>query len=245
MKELLNLTGKEFHYLRVLRFVGSFKNDGSDKSLHGAKSQGFQRYWECLCACGRTCTVSTNFLKLGFMKHCKECDPEMIGKVFYYLTIIKLLGRATRSDGTCRQRLWQCRCICGAICEVLTADLRGGRVRHCPQCNPEIEAQIYLSNYKAYREFFTVEQRKLYQSYLRGRKGTRIEAEAVDVTLRDLPPAPDVHLAILGDKAPARLLVEPGSQTEAAQSVASNNSITDEMYLPARRLQAYENTRYV
>jgi hypothetical protein len=49
------------------------------------------------------------------------------------------------------------------------------------------DGQKYMLNYKFYRSRFTPEQRRYYEDILRGRTGAQIEAEAVDVVMRDMP----------------------------------------------------------
>lgn len=212
---LIDLTGQVINHLTVIRYAGTCMVTGGSS----------QRQWECRCVCGETCLFTTTKLTGGWAKHCPKCDPEMIGKTFYYLTIRRLVGVWRAPERNRSEREWECECLCGERCIVRTCALRSGRTRHCPACQPEVEALMYLKNYRAYREAFTAEQRERYESYVRGRKGTRLEAEAVDVTLRELPPQPAVHISILGDKAPARLLIEHDAEEDMGAAEPKLDSV--------------------
>jgi hypothetical protein len=61
--------------------------------------------------------------------------------------------------------------------------------RHCTRGNFSLSSD-YSRNYKDYRKRFTPLQRARYEEILRGRAGAWIEAEAVDVVMRE--PAPGV-----------------------------------------------------
>jgi hypothetical protein len=54
------------------------------------------------------------------------------------------------------------------------------------------EGRKYTASYKTYRANFTPEQWAYYHSILRGRTGPQLEAEAVDVVCRDIPPAREI-----------------------------------------------------
>lgn len=63
MPSLIDLTGKEFGYLKVLKRVGVSKF----KSV----------LWECRCKCGNTCIVTTGHLRSGHSKSCSCLSKEV------------------------------------------------------------------------------------------------------------------------------------------------------------------------
>lgn len=143
----------------------------------------------------------------------------LIGERFYYLTVARFAGSWALKPGWLPNRHWECRCDCGGTVIVTTQYLTDGRTRHCPDCEPDWLGWVYLKHYREYRDAFTAEQRNLYESLLRGRKGTRVEAEAVDVTLRVLPPGERVHESILGVTLPLHSSkAEATSEAEAERS---------------------------
>jgi hypothetical protein len=63
-----DLTGKKFNSLLVMKL--SLKKDTGGRS-----------YWDCLCDCGNSITVEGYSVKIGKVKHCRECGiREMIQK---------------------------------------------------------------------------------------------------------------------------------------------------------------------
>ena len=143
----------------------------------------------------------------------------LVGERFHYLTVIRYAGSWPLKPGWPPNRHWECRCDCGGTCTVTTQYLADGRTRHCPDCEPDWLGRVYLKHYREYRDAFTAEQRQLYESLLHGRKSTRVEAEAVDVTLRVLPPGEHVHMSILGVALPLH-----SSKAEATAEVEAERS---------------------
>jgi hypothetical protein len=111
---------------------------------------------------------------------------DLIGRRFIHLEVVGFGGVRPVVNGRRPERLWECHCHnCGLKCLVTTSDLTGGRVWHCPNCKPSLKTIDYRKDYKTYREQFTPEQRSYYDQIMRTRKGTRAEADAVDVVMRE------------------------------------------------------------
>lgn len=66
MRQKLNLTGKTYGRLTVLRMVGS-NNQGNS-------------LWECQCSCGNTVVVNSQHLKNGHSKSCGCINKERLTK---------------------------------------------------------------------------------------------------------------------------------------------------------------------
>lgn len=60
-KARIDLTGRQFGALTVVGFAGSRKSSPASKSV---------RYWECVCVCGNTTTVSLTGLTSGNTQSC-------------------------------------------------------------------------------------------------------------------------------------------------------------------------------
>lgn len=65
--ELVDLTGQSFCDLTVVSFAGL-------KIPRGGRSN--RRYWNCICKCGNSRVVSTNELREGAAKRCKDCGRQ-------------------------------------------------------------------------------------------------------------------------------------------------------------------------
>ncbi len=114
---------------------------------------------------------------------------DLTGREFGCLTVRRFVGSWRDEPHLEPQRRWECDCTCGGKCVVKTNGLTRARVWHCQDCKPPRKGPDYLRDYKLYREQFTHEQRRRYEQILRGRKGTQVEAEAVDVVMRRLTDA--------------------------------------------------------
>lgn len=91
--------------------------------------------WRCRCDCGGEILVNTKRLKGGTVKDC-GCIPKMTvrqghiaedlsGRVFGHLTVIR--KAPNRGGRTC----WVCQCDCGREKEVISRNLKSGRVKSC------------------------------------------------------------------------------------------------------------------
>ena len=93
-----------------------------------------KRRWLCKCTCGNTTVVSEDNLKRGHTKSCGcRKNPDLTGKVFGKLTVIRLSDRrGPRGERT--TPLWECRCECGAITYKSTDTLRNSGLSMCAEC---------------------------------------------------------------------------------------------------------------
>lgn len=110
--------------------------------------------WRCACDCGNETIVRSTELKNGSTKSCgcygreRSSESKLIdltGKKYGDLTVIRKVGRE------CHSSLWECKCICGAICYVRGNQLRGHTVIGCPKCDDksskgEKRISLYLQN---------------------------------------------------------------------------------------------------
>lgn len=86
------------------------------------------KYWNCLCECGRSKAVSGSSLRRGSSLSCGECTPkykDLTGKVFSYLTVLSL-SRVEK-----QKAYWTCRCTCGNLIETQAASLVKGGTTSC------------------------------------------------------------------------------------------------------------------
>lgn len=102
-----NLTGKRFGKLTVL------------KEVPKAERHDLRRVeWECLCDCGNTTRVITNYLNSGHTTSCgcrraEACTEtftlDIAGQKFGRLTAIENTGKL----GCDKTKIWKCICECG------------------------------------------------------------------------------------------------------------------------------------
>lgn len=88
-----------------------------------------ERYWECLCDCGRTVVSREFFLATGLKKHC-GCKGIIIGKKYHHLEVIGPIPAPNKAGG----RWWNCRCDCGKEVGVTGHKLRNETIRTCGKC---------------------------------------------------------------------------------------------------------------
>lgn len=122
-----DLTGKRFGYLTVQRLAMP-----EEKKL----KPGQGREWVCLCDCGNTTVVRTNYLNSGHTKSCgcligktlsKNRLKDLTGQKFGRLTAIKRLDKK-HIDGS---YFWLCQCDCGNMHEAVSNHLLRGDVQSC------------------------------------------------------------------------------------------------------------------
>lgn len=111
MSKLIDLTGKKFYELTVIRKIPPSK-DGRTK-------------WECKCSCGNIVIATGYDLKNGKHKSCGKCTKrdyiDLTNMQFGEWTAIKYLGNQT----------WECRCSCGKISSINGRMLRTGHTKSC------------------------------------------------------------------------------------------------------------------
>ena len=115
----IDLTGKIYSYFTV---IGDSGKRGADRSI----------YWNCRCICGKICTRTKAVLESPGVHSC-GCQrwrslEDLSGQKFNMLTVIKLDEEKTKDS---RLRYWICKCDCGNITSVITANLKSGDVKSC------------------------------------------------------------------------------------------------------------------
>jgi hypothetical protein len=96
------------------------------------------RRWECRCDCGRTVRVTTGQLSTGHTKSCGCLKREGSVRNRTYLEIGTRFGRlvvegraVSVGTGRVRRGRWRCRCDCGEVRIVTTANLTSGNTKSC------------------------------------------------------------------------------------------------------------------
>lgn len=114
-----DITGEVFNDWTVLSFAGDYK-------------------WNCRCSCGKIKAVCKSDLVSGKSKNCGHTrTPDLKGKKFGMLTPLKYLG----------DNLWECRCDCGNITNVLTNNLVNNSTKSCG-CLKDLKEQQIHENIK-------------------------------------------------------------------------------------------------
>lgn len=122
MSKMIDLTGRVFGKLTVVRAVGSNKCG--------------QKLWECTCECGGTTVSAASSLLRGTSRSCgclAHPIKDMIGQKFGKLTVI---DRAEKKPGSKKRAAWWlCRCDCGRETTVDGSSLRSGNTQSCGDCS--------------------------------------------------------------------------------------------------------------
>ena len=103
------------------------------------------RTWcKCTCDCGqKDFLVMFTSLKNGNTESCGCIQtPDLTGKEFGYLTVVKELGRIRN------QRTWECRCKCGQIIQRKTSHLSSGHTSSCGCMKSEqtSRCELFIAN---------------------------------------------------------------------------------------------------
>ena len=118
MREVINLTGKEFGKLTVIKRVENNK-------------QGHAQ-WLCKCSCGNERVATTSQLNAGQIKSCSRCAKGSKCKIlqkgqrFGRLVVLKRDPVIYKVGAH-----WICKCDCGQVLSVLSGDLRRGNIKSC------------------------------------------------------------------------------------------------------------------
>lgn len=121
MPVAVDLSGRIFDRLTALEFTGD--------------TQGGKRLWRCRCSCGNMMVATVTNLKTGNTTSCgcrkNEVTSErralsLAGQTFGRLTAIRRIG--LNQDGLW---LWQCRCSCGKIVDIVGKSLKSGNTKSC------------------------------------------------------------------------------------------------------------------
>jgi hypothetical protein len=137
MARTLNLLGKRFHKLTVV------KQEGRDK-------QG-NRLWVCVCDCGSEVRVAGSKLKNGNTKSCGCAQKEAVAKtnkkklrdlsglILDRLTVIKRVGSNKSGNAT-----WECSCSCGGIRIASSSYLTGPGSKSCGCVKKDIAKEMII-----------------------------------------------------------------------------------------------------
>ena len=114
MGKKVDLTGQRFGKLVVVSEVA--ERDKNKKVL-----------WSCVCDCGNTVIVVTGNLTSGGSTSC-GCSRvrNLMGEKYGKLTVVKYIGTDDHN-----QAIWECRCDCGNVKEVLSTYLINNKTRSC------------------------------------------------------------------------------------------------------------------
>lgn len=112
-----DLTGQYFGKLLVLKDSGKRASNGGI-------------IWTCKCECGNIIDVAGNNLtrKQYGQKSCGKCPKyeDLTGQTFNLLTVIEPTDKIING-----KMQWKCRCKCGNITYVHSANLKNGSVKSC------------------------------------------------------------------------------------------------------------------
>lgn len=120
-KHSVDISGKQYGYLTVLKDSGQRKSNGAT-------------IWACSCICGNITTASYSDLKRGRITSCgcKKVHAntrDITGQKFGLLTVLGIDRSGKREKG---DRLhWLCQCECGNITSVSSSGLTTGRTVSC------------------------------------------------------------------------------------------------------------------
>jgi hypothetical protein len=149
------------------------------------------------------------------------------------LVAVSYEQKIVKSGGQWVKRIvWTCRCDCGNTREVSSRCLSIRQPMSCVECAtrimrekvaasqrqrervplPKYETSPYMRDYESYRENFTPEQRARYEEVLRGRRGVRLEQEAVDLVMREPVPGICCERCFRDDPTPLELTEDEGEQ---------------------------------
>lgn len=107
--------------------------------------------YECKCECGNTCYVPKCNLKSGHTKSCgctrqekfailKESQKlDLTGKKFGKLTAIKQVGKDKHNF-----YIWECKCECGNVINVISISLTSGNTKSCG-CMLKVNLEVQRS----------------------------------------------------------------------------------------------------
>ncbi len=125
MGKKVDLTGKQFERLEVIKDSGKRDNNGSIM-------------WECRCECGNTVFVSGTSLTHGFTKSCGCLQKDKVsafsrsrlndlsGQRFGRLTVLRLTDNVVG-----KKKKYVCKCDCGNEIIVQAGNLANGHTRSC------------------------------------------------------------------------------------------------------------------
>ena len=161
--KVVDLSGKKFGMLSVIRFAGFRVTEKTKKTL-----------WECQCDCGNTKILPTNnFLSRRYVVSCgcrqgvaggMSRVKNLLGKRFGKLLVISRGENIIRRGKT--DVVWTCKCDCGAYKNVTSTSLIGGYTKSCG-CLEMTRSYIahevkkyFIMNYDAIPEYRVIKSPK-------------------------------------------------------------------------------------
>ena len=131
-KNLVDYTGREFGYLKVL------------KKTNKKKRQEY--FYDCQCVCGKIIQVVASALLSGDRTSCGcQRKDNLIGRKFGRLEVIKFV------EGSKNPPLWECRCECGKIKKVSSKNLLKEKTNSCGCLARELSSKRKVKNIKGLR----------------------------------------------------------------------------------------------
>lgn len=111
MSKFINEIGNKYGKLTVISL--SSKTD----------SKG-QKYWNCLCDCGKECVVRGTSLRSGQTKSCGclKANNREINELGNQYGDLLVIGKSDKRSNN--HIVWICQCICGNICEISSSHLK-------------------------------------------------------------------------------------------------------------------------
>lgn len=122
MSNKKELVGEKFGQLLVQKQVGTDR--------HGVQK------WRCLCDCGKKHVTTTNHLTTGQCKSCGCFHEDLMGRKFFYLTVIENAGVIDQKQN------WKCRCKCGKEKIIRANSLLIGNTKSCGCLLSSMEEKI-------------------------------------------------------------------------------------------------------
>jgi hypothetical protein len=121
----IDITGMRFNKPTVIKGLNEYTTNNG--------CRGYQK-WLCVCDCGKDVITNSYQLIRGVSGSCgiygcggsNYIEPDIIGKKFGKLTVIKLL-----EEKIYKQRAWLCECDCGNFKKTTTAKLSTGQSTNC------------------------------------------------------------------------------------------------------------------
>ncbi len=114
------------------------------------REEGGGIYWECLCDCGASVSVTTSTFNKRTPKYCKACEhtyrtEDLTGKKFGSWLVL-------RESYTSGRVAWLCKCEeCGVELKIVSHGLLSGKATLCKSCSKKTHGMYYHSSYNTWR----------------------------------------------------------------------------------------------
>lgn len=133
MPKLLNLVGDKYGYWTVLS--------------EGPRNKTGARQWLCRCVCGKEKIILQSNLRSGKTKSCGCINKtqDLTGLKFNRLTVIEKNKELSKKRG---ESYWICKCDCGNIINVTSANLKNETTKSCGCYKSELASMLGKSKFK-------------------------------------------------------------------------------------------------